>query len=77
MCRWCGGAACAMRLLESTEVPTLRGAVLVATAYTDLGDESERRSEYFNRPWNWEMMKNIWKMKKIVGSCCNFGCHHC
>jgi len=51
------GAACAMRLLESSDVPKLRGVVLVAAAHTDLGDESERRSEYFNRPWNWEGMK--------------------
>jgi pimeloyl-ACP methyl ester carboxylesterase len=30
----------------------------VAAAYTDLGLESERQSEYFNRPWDWEKMKN-------------------
>ena len=52
------GAACAMRLLENDEIGTLRGAVLVAAAHTDLGDESERFSEYFNRPWDWEKMKN-------------------
>ena len=49
------GAACAMRLLEQNL--NLRGAVLVAAAHTDLGDEAERRSEYFNRPWDWETMK--------------------
>ena len=51
------GAACAIRLLESPDVPKLRGVILVAAAYTDLGEESERRSEYFSRPWNWEEMK--------------------
>jgi len=61
------GAACAMRLLESEpkkvnssnnpSSTSLHGAVLVASAYTDMGDKSERRSEYFNRPWNWETMK--------------------
>ncbi len=51
------GAACAMRLLESQSIPKLRGVVLVAAAHTDLGDEGERRSQYFNRPWNWEQMK--------------------
>ena len=51
------GAACAMRLLESPSVKKLRGVVLVAAAYTDLGDEGERRSEYFNRPWDWDKMK--------------------
>lgn len=62
------GAACAMRLLESEpkraamvstspSSTSVRGVVLVAAAYTDMGDKSERRSEYFNRPWNWEKMK--------------------
>lgn len=53
------GAACAMRLLEQQDdyKYKLKGAVLVATAYTDLGDESERRSGYFNRPWDWDKMK--------------------
>lgn len=45
-----------MRLLESGN-PKLLGVILVAAAYTDLGDEDEARSEYFNRSWNWEMMK--------------------
>lgn len=51
------GAACAMRLLESGN-PKLLGAILVAAAYTDLGDAHEARSEYFNRPWDWETMKD-------------------
>lgn len=53
------GAACAMRLLEQQADFNfkLKGAILVATAYTDLGDECERRSEYFGRPWDWEKMK--------------------
>ena len=51
------GAACAMRLLENESVGKLRGAILVASAYTDLGDEDERLSGYFNRPWDWEKMK--------------------
>jgi len=49
------GACCAMRLLEK-KIP-LKGAILVATAYTDLGDEHEARSEYFSRKWNWDDMK--------------------
>jgi uncharacterized protein len=53
------GAACAMRLLEQQADFdfTLKGAILVATAHTDLGDECERRSGYFNRPWDWEKIK--------------------
>jgi len=49
------GAACAMRLLETVAKP-LAGCILVAAAHTDLGDEDERLSGYFNRPWNWNRM---------------------
>jgi len=42
------GAACVMRLLESDQVKKVKGAILVAVAHTDLDEESERRSEYFN-----------------------------
>lgn len=63
------GAACTMRLLErygngnhcdassEPKPPKLRAAILVAAAHTDLGDEDERRSEYFQRPWDWDAMK--------------------
>lgn len=52
------GASCAMRLLESHSVPKMKGVILVAAAYTDLGDEQERQSGYFDRPWDWEQMKD-------------------
>lgn len=48
------GASCAMRLLEQINPA---GTILVAAACTDLGDEAERESEYFSRPWDWETMK--------------------
>lgn len=50
------GAACAMRLLERTTERPLDGCILVAAAYTDLNDADERKSEYFNRPWDWNRM---------------------
>merc|ERR1712113_300867 len=31
----------------------LRGAVLVSACHTDLGDENEAASGYYNRPWQW------------------------
>ena len=52
------GAACAMRLLEQHHERPLLGCVLVAACYTDLGDDGERRSGYFNRPWDWTKMKS-------------------
>ena len=48
----------------ATKTP-VAGCILVAAAHTDLGDEDERLSEYFNRPWNWEsMVQGV--TKKIV-----------
>jgi predicted alpha/beta hydrolase family esterase len=47
------GALLAMRLLERVEI---YGAVLVAAAHTDLGDEDERESGYFDAEWDWESM---------------------
>uniref|UniRef100_A0A2K5SCH5 RB binding protein 9, serine hydrolase n=1 Tax=Cebus imitator TaxID=2715852 RepID=A0A2K5SCH5_CEBIM len=33
-------------------------AIVLVSAYTsDLGDENERASGYFNRPWQWEKIK--------------------
>lgn len=56
------GAACAMRLLEQygkedTAQTPIHTCILIAAAYTDLDDDDERESEYFNRPWDWEAMK--------------------
>jgi len=48
------GAAAAMRFAEQYKVA---GLVLVAAYDDDLGDELERNSGYFNRPWNWDQIK--------------------
>lgn len=42
------GCEAIMRLLEKDKV---RGIILVAACHTDLGDENETASEYYNRPW--------------------------
>jgi predicted alpha/beta hydrolase family esterase len=42
------GCEAIMRLLEKDKV---LGVILVAACHTDLGDENERASEYYNRPW--------------------------
>ncbi|KAJ1383845.1 hypothetical protein B484DRAFT_410999 [Ochromonadaceae sp. CCMP2298] len=47
------GVLAAMRLMEHTKV---LGAILVSAAHTDLGDENERASGYFDRPWEWDKM---------------------
>ena len=48
------GSVCAMRLMEEHKVA---GCVLVAAYHTDLGDDMERESGYFSRPWDFAAMK--------------------
>lgn len=48
------GAIAAMRLAE--QKPIL-GSVLVGTYHTDLGLESEEKSGYFDRPWDWNQIR--------------------
>eukprot|EP00071_Canis_lupus_P031450 XP_022265007.1 putative hydrolase RBBP9 isoform X1 [Canis lupus familiaris] len=48
------GAIAAMRYAETHRVY----AIVLVSAYTsDLGDENEQASGYFNRPWQWERIK--------------------
>lgn len=48
------GAVAAMRFAEQNKI---FGSVLVSGSYTDLGEESERISGYYNEPWDWEAIK--------------------
>lgn len=48
------GAAAALRYAETHKVFAL---VLVAAYVSDLGDETERQSGYFDRPWLWTAIK--------------------
>ncbi|KAI9026390.1 putative hydrolase rbbp9 [Hyaloraphidium curvatum] len=48
------GALAGLRLAERTE---LRGLVLVSVSTTDLDDENERASGYFDRPWDWAAVR--------------------
>jgi uncharacterized protein len=45
------GAVAAMRYAEQNKI---LGSVLVGACYTDLGEETERISGYFDHPWDWE-----------------------
>ncbi len=51
---WSSGAVAAMRYAESHQV---NGLVLVSPSYTDLGDNLEKQSGYFNTPWQWHQIK--------------------
>lgn len=48
------GAVAAMRFAETDKI---LGSVLIGACYTDLGDRNERLSGYYNRPWQWNKIK--------------------
>lgn len=48
------GAVAAMRYAEDNK---LLGSVLVSPCYTDTGDELEKQSGYYDRPWQWQKIK--------------------
>ncbi len=52
---WSSGATASMRYAENNKI---KGSVLIAPSHTDLGDELEKQSGYFDTPWNWEAIKN-------------------
>ncbi|XP_030626676.1 serine hydrolase RBBP9 [Chanos chanos] len=58
------GAAAAMRYAETHKVFAI---ILVGAYISDLGDENERESGYFSRPWEWE------KIRQNVGHIVQFG----
>jgi predicted alpha/beta hydrolase family esterase len=49
------GAVAAMRFAETNKI---FGSVLVGACYTDLSDENEKASGYYDRPWDWDAIKN-------------------
>ena len=49
------GAVAAMKYAETHKI---LGSVLIGASYTDLGDENEKASGYFDRPWQWDSIKN-------------------
>lgn len=48
------GAVAAMRYAENNK---LYSSILVGACYTDLGDEDEKASGYYDREWQWEKIK--------------------
>lgn len=55
------GAVATLRYLEENKAKL---AILVGVCYTDLGDEDEKKSGYYDEPWKWDQIgKNA---KKIV-----------
>jgi predicted alpha/beta hydrolase family esterase len=62
---WSSGAVAAMRYAEDNKI---RGSVLVSPCYTDTGDELEKQSGYYDKPWQWDKIKaNQEKITLIYG----------
>jgi len=51
---WSSGAVAALRYAEENKI---LGSVLISPSYTDLDDEMEKQSGYFDQPWQWERIK--------------------
>jgi predicted alpha/beta hydrolase family esterase len=58
---WSSGTVAAMRYAEENRV---KGLILISPYYTDLNDELEKQSGYFDKPWEWEKIKS--NVAKIV-----------
>src|SRR5688500_9380638 len=52
---WSSGAVAAMRYAEKNKI---KGSILVSPSYTDLGDDLEKQSGYFDKPWNWSGIRS-------------------
>src|SRR5438477_8297558 len=48
---WSSGAVAAMRYAEENK---LLGSILISPCYTDLGDDMEKQSGYYDTPWQWD-----------------------
>lgn len=55
------GAVAILRFLEENKCKL---AIIVGSYYTDLDDELEKKSNYFDDPWQWKKIKN--NAEKIV-----------
>ena len=52
---WSSGAVAAMRYAEANNI---KGSILISPCYTDLGDELEKQSGYYDKPWQWDLIKS-------------------
>ena len=52
---WSSGAVAAMRYAEAYKI---HGCILVSPCYTDLGDNMEKQSGYYDAPWHWKNIKS-------------------
>lgn len=51
---WSTGAVAAMRYAETHKI---KGSILIGPCYTDLGDDMEKQSGYYDKLWDWEAIR--------------------
>lgn len=62
---WSTGAIAAMKYAESHRI---KGSILISPYYTDLDDELEKQSGYFDTPWQWDSITaNQGKIAVVYG----------
>jgi uncharacterized protein len=62
---WSSGATAAMRYAETHKI---RGSVLIGPSSSDLGDDLEKQSGYFDAPWQWQKIKENQQQIALVYS---------
>lgn len=53
-----GHSSGALAIMKYAQTRKIGGSVLIGTYYTDLGYEGEKKSGYFDEPWNWTLIKD-------------------
>lgn len=62
---WSSGAVAAMRYAETHRI---KGSILISPSYTDLNDDLEKQSGYYDKPWQWDVIKaNQEKIALVYG----------
>ena len=51
---WSSGGTAAMRYAETHKI---KGSILISPCYTDLDDELEKQSGWYDKPWDWQAIK--------------------
>ena len=59
------GAVAALRFAETHKVYAI---ILVGAYISDLGDETERVSGYFNRPWQWSAIRGDYSVYGVYNA---------
>lgn len=52
---WSSGAVAALRYAEDNKI---KGSVIISPCYTDLGDDLEKQSGYYDKPWQWDKIQS-------------------